>query len=82
MAIKFRIDSFIDRQNMVLALANSGYKAWVQEIKHKLTGCITGYNVCVDEDKEHHWQCSCGHWNGANNMICAACGRKANGEHP
>jgi len=28
---------------------------------------------------EHHWYCGCGHWNGANLMACATCGRDPNG---
>ena len=52
MAIKFRIDSYEDRQNMVRALANAGYHVWVQEIANRLTGCINGYKVCVDEEKQ------------------------------
>lgn len=26
--------------------------------------------------REHHWYCGCGHWNGANLATCAECGRK------
>ena len=30
----------------------------------------------------HTWYCGCGHTNGVNLAVCAACGRTPNGEHP
>lgn len=30
----------------------------------------------LKDQREHHWYCGCGHWNGANLATCADCGRK------
>lgn len=31
-----------------------------------------------DITENHDWCCGCGHWNGCNLSVCAACGREPN----
>lgn len=45
--IRFRINSFDDRQNVVIAFANSGYKVWVVEEKPGVFSA--DYYVCVEK---------------------------------
>jgi len=44
--IKLRINSYEDRNNTVLALANAGYKVWIEEKKDALLG--NDYFVCYE----------------------------------
>lgn len=52
-----------------------------------LGDALATYNRFVGEDVFKNsvpqgWPCGCGHTNGINLAVCAACGRKPNGEHP
>lgn len=42
--IKLKIHSQSDRENMLIALANNGYKVWVEEIEDNV--CNITYLVC------------------------------------
>jgi hypothetical protein len=46
--IKLKINYHTDRQNMVTALANSGYKVWVHETENKSLISGTDYFVCFE----------------------------------
>lgn len=35
MEVELKIDSYEDRQRLILSLANSGYKVWAKEIPHE-----------------------------------------------
>lgn len=44
--VQFEISNYEDRQNLIRALANAGYKVWCHETKDLLT---THYYVRVEE---------------------------------
>ena len=55
MKLKLNVQYYVDREKMVLALANSGYKVWVEEekIPHAISG--TNFFVCFNlKDKTEY----------------------------
>jgi len=44
--VRLRINSYEDRNNMVLALANAGYKVWILKKEDTLIG--NNYFVCYE----------------------------------
>lgn len=34
----------------------------------------------IKDKTDHDWLCGCGHWNGANLVFCARCGRAPGGD--
>ena len=48
--IRFKINPEEDRQNMIRAFANSGYKVWVRSETYLLD---TDFYVCIDDPGEH-----------------------------
>lgn len=47
MIIRLRIQAQRDREALIVALVNSGYKVWVEEIKDNVLH--TTYYVCIDK---------------------------------
>ncbi len=53
MELRFIINSFEERQSMVLAFANSGYKVYVEKPGTIINGARqTDYVVCVEYNKK------------------------------
>ena len=46
--VRFKIQLSADRHEMVLALANAGYKVWVEEQKNDRSMTSNDYYVCVE----------------------------------
>lgn len=52
--IKLKINDYTDRQNVIIALANSGYKVWVEEKElYDKYGYDNGtdYFVCIEDKR-------------------------------
>ena len=52
--IKLKINDYTDRQNAIVALANSGYKVWVEEkeLRDKYGYSNgTNYFVCIEDER-------------------------------
>jgi hypothetical protein len=47
---------------------------WLEKITEKLQQIAD----ILSNQADHHWYCGCGHWNGANLMVCARCGSEPN----
>jgi len=50
--MKCKIDADVDRKNMIIALANSGFKTWVEEVERGLsTDAYVCFEYCPPTDE-------------------------------